>query len=30
MIEQFQHVPYILSILNNEIELHVKFAAYKL
>lgn len=30
MIEQFQHVPDILRILNHEVQLHVEFAAHQL
>lgn len=30
MIEQFQHVPDVLCILNHEVQFHVEFAAHQL
>lgn len=30
MIEQFQHVPDILCVLNHEVEFHVEFASHQL
>lgn len=30
VIEQFQHVPDVLSVLDNEVQLHVEFSADQL
>lgn len=30
MIEQFQHMPDVLCVLNHEVQFHVEFAAYQL